>query len=361
MTKTANKAGRGLAAKLIGAGACGALLAGAGTAAALAAPAHNTAPPIKPGAATTGTFDVDQVTNLTPYTWHFDAAISSKGDIFQVAPTQTVAPGQTATWSMLPEQKGDKFLWWTFTDDQGAQHGVAAQDLQDDTVATFADDLPAAQPSSVFQMAADPDGVARHVDAVWNSPVTITIDAAKDPSAAAQIVNSELPRVATDQISWTPNPGAKATYTYSGKIRATSTLTNYSSAPATIDKGQETTKGDSTSLGEEVTASVSSKAFGVADKVAASFTHEQEWGSSDSVSVNIDTDIEPGHVGWIDKIITTGHLTGHLVFTTPEGTTFDLLSVSISKGDLINPDGGIPSGIAFKPTEQAVAGPPTDN
>jgi hypothetical protein len=192
--------------------------------------AHNTEPSIKPGAATTGTFDVDQVTNLTPYTWHFDAAISSKGDIFQVAPTQTVAPGQTAIWSMIPEQKGDKFLWWTFTDDQRAQHGVAAQDLQDDTVASFADDLPAAQPSSVFQMANDPDGVARHVDAAWNSPVTITIDAAKDPSAASQIVNSELPRVPTDQISWTPNPGAKATYTYSGKIRATSTLTNYSSA-----------------------------------------------------------------------------------------------------------------------------------
>src|SRR5215831_3888401 len=101
MTRTANKAGRGLAVKLIGAGACGALLAGVGAAAALAAPALS-APK---ATASSGTFDGDQITNLTPYTWTFNAAGSSKGDIFQVAPTQTVAPGQTASWSMIPAQK----------------------------------------------------------------------------------------------------------------------------------------------------------------------------------------------------------------------------------------------------------------
>ena len=357
MTKTDKKAGRGLAVKLIGAGACGTLLAGVGTAAALAAPA----PEAPKATAASGTFDVDQITNLTPYTWNFNASISSKGDIFQVAPTQTVAPGQSATWSMIPAQKGDKFLWWTFTDDQGVQHGVCAQDLQDDTVFTDADDMNGPTESTVFHMAGDPDGVARHVDAVWNTPATITIDAGKDPAAAAQIVNSELPRVPVDQISWTPNADAKPTFTYSDKTRATSTVANYSSAPATIDKGQETTKGDSTSLGEEVTASVSSKAFGVAAKDAASFTHDQEWGTSDSVNVNIDTDIDPGQVGWIDKVITTAHLTGHLVFTTPEGTTFDITNVTISKGDLIDPDGGIPAGIAFSPNEEPIVGPPAKN
>jgi Pili assembly chaperone PapD, C-terminal domain len=359
MTRTANKAGRGLAVKLIGAGACGTLLAGVGAAAALAAPGADAAK----ATASSGTFDVDQITNLTPYTWTFNASISSKGDIFQVAPTQTVAPGQTATWSMIPAQKGDKFLWWTFADDQGGQHGVAAQDLQDDSVFVDADDFGGGNPteSTVFHTADDPDGVPRHVDAVWNTPATITIDAGKDPAAATQIVNSELPRVQTDQISFTPNPDAKATYTYSDKTRATSTVANYSSAPATIDKGQETTKGDSTSLGEEVTAQVSSKAFGVAAKDAASFTHDQGWGTSDSVSVNIDTEIDPGQVGWIDKVITTAHLTGHLVFTTPEGTTFDITNVTISKGDLINPDGGVPAGIAFIPNEEPIVGPPAKN
>ena len=226
MTRTDKKAGRGLAVKLIGAGACGTLLAGVGTAAALAAPA----PEAPKATAASGTFDVDQITNLTPYTWNFNASISSKGDIFQVAPTQTVAPGQTATWSMIPAQKGDKFLWWTFTDDQGVQHGVCAQDLQDDTVFTDADDMNGPTESTVFHMAGDPDGVARHVDAVWNTPATITIDAGKDPAAAAQIVNSELPRVPVDQISWTPNADAKPTFTYSDKTRATSTVANYSSA-----------------------------------------------------------------------------------------------------------------------------------
>jgi hypothetical protein len=357
MTKTPNKAGRGLAVKLLGAGACGTLLAGAGTAAALATPA----PDAPKETAASGTFDVDQITNLTPYTWNFNPTMSSKGDLFQVAPTQTVAPGQTATWSMIPAQKGDKFLWWTFTDDQGVLHGVCAQDLQDDTVATYADDMAGPSDSTVFHMVGDPDGVARHVDAVWNTPATVSIDASKDPSAAAQIVNSELPRVPTDQISWTPNPDATPTYTYTDQIRATSTVANYSSAPATIDKGQETTKGDTTSLGEEVTAEVSSKAFGVAAKDAASFTHDQEWGTSDSVSVNIDTEIDSNQVGWIDKVVTTAHLTGHLVFTTPEGTTFDITNVTISKGDLINPDDGIPSGIAFSPDEEPIVGPPAKN
>src|SRR5262249_58550699 len=123
-------------------------------------------------------------------------------------PTQTVAPGQTATWSMIPAQKGDKYLWWTFTDDQGVMHGELAQDIQDDTVYTESDDIVGMQgiTSTAYHMAADPDSVPRHVDAVWNTPATITIDGAKDPSAAAQIANSELPRVPLDQISFTPNP-----------------------------------------------------------------------------------------------------------------------------------------------------------
>ncbi len=47
-------------------------------------------------------------------------------------------------------------------------------------------------------------------------------------------------------------------------------------------KGHETSKGQSTSLGEEVTHSASTDVYGVALKAAESFTADQEWGSSGS-------------------------------------------------------------------------------
>ncbi len=53
---------------------------------------------------------------------------------------------------------------------------MSAQDLQDDTVFTDADDFGGGSPteSTVFHIAGDPKGVPRHVDAVWNTPATIT-------------------------------------------------------------------------------------------------------------------------------------------------------------------------------------------
>jgi len=144
-------------------------------------------------------------------------------------------------------------------------------------------------------------------------------------------VSYDLPRAVGD-VQWTPSPGAKATFQITGASRATSLVYNHSDAPATVVKGHDTTKGQSTTLDEDVTASASTKVFGFAAKTAASVTSDQEWGSSDSVAVDVDAEVDPGKVGWIDKHTDVASLTRELVFTTPEGITFDVSNVSTLGG-----------------------------
>jgi hypothetical protein len=308
---------------------------------------------------TSGALPLGQVTNLTPYTWTLDNS-EVPNQSYAVDPPKSLAPGQTASWSHPTlSTYGFQDTSYFFTDPAGVRHCVLVREYQDGTYATDAEYLDAAsntyREATDFHLAGDPDGHAGHYDALWNSPTTVKIDNNTDPADAAAAVNYDLPRAVGD-VKWTPSPGAKATFQITGASRATSLVYNHSDAPATVVKGHDTTKGQSTTLGEDVTASVSTKVFGFASKTAASVTSDQEWGSSDSVAVDVDAEVDPGNVGWIDKRTDVASLTGELVFTTPEGITFDVSNVSISKGDIVNPNGQLPSGVDYQPDEQPLGG-----
>jgi len=308
---------------------------------------------------TTAPLPLGQVTNLTPYTWTLDNG-EVPNQTYAVDPPKTLAPGQTASWSHPTlGTYGYQDTSYFFTDPTGVKHCVLVREYQDGTYATDAEYLDAAanmyREATDFHIGGDPDGHAGHYDALWNSPTTVKIDNTTDPADAAAAVNYDLPRAVGD-VKWTPKDGAQVTFRITGASRATSLVYNHSDAPATVVKGHATTKGQSTSLGEDVTASVSTKVFGFAAKTAASVTSDQEWGSSDSVAVDVDAEVDPGNVGWIDKRTDVASLAGELVFTTPDGITFDISNVSISKGDIVNPNGQLPSGVDYQPDEQPLGG-----
>lgn len=306
-----------------------------------------------------GALPLGQVTNLTPYTWTLDNS-QTPNETYTVNPPTTLAPGQTASWSTPPlGQYATQDTSYFFTDAAGVKHCVLIAESADGSHFTDAEYLDTAsnmyREATDFHIAGDPDGHAGHFDALWNSPTTVRIDNTSDPADAAAAVNYDLPRAVGD-VKWTPADGAKATFHITGANRATSLVYNHSDAPATVVQGHDTAKGETTSLGEDVTASVSTKVFGFASKTAASVTSDQEWGSTDSVGVDVDSEVDPGHVGWIDKRTDVASLTGELIFTTPEGITFDISNVSISQGDIVNKNGQLPSGIDYQPDEQPLGG-----
>jgi hypothetical protein len=331
--------------KILGVGVAGVLIAGAGVTAAVAASPSATTP--------TGAHSASEVTNLTPYTWTLWQGTTPPVGPWIVKPPVTVAPGQTAVWS--PDDAGDNETWtdYLFTDSAGQTHVVNLSESGNGHFESHSFDR---QPSgtwvesSAYHMAYDPDGLPRHVDAIWNSPTTTTIDADTDPSTAATIVNSVLPRVSPDKVSWTPS-SSTPTYHQVDEEQISSTLQNYSSAKASIDVSRETSIGQSTKIGVETTASISTKVFGFAAKAAASVTADTEWGASDSVKISEASDVDPGNAGYLVRDNSIATLTGTLKLTTPEGATFTIKNVAISSGNIIDPNGTMHSGMDVRPTE----------
>ncbi|TWP32860.1 hypothetical protein [Leekyejoonella antrihumi] len=322
--------------------------------------------------AATSTGVYAQVTNLTPYPWTLvpNGTWGLNVGPYDSAPPATLLPGQTATWSAHNPWGARNFVrtLYTFQDAAGHTHvqqvNEWAQEVGDPLYYSYSQDVGfdanhhlQLTESPDFHMAMDPDGYGRHGDAIWNSPTTITIDALQDPAAAANAVDNELPRAIAAQTHWAPNPGVKGPTSVKGPTtRASSLLTNYSSLPATLGKGQGTSKGQSTTLGVEVSHSGSTNIDGVVFKDAESVTGDHSWGSGDSVNTTVSSMVDPGQTGWINKRPTISSMTGHLVFTTANNTTFDLSNVTISMGDIANTGaGGVPPGMDFSATECVLA------
>lgn len=348
---------KNLTRKLAGATVAGALLAGVGMSASLAA-----TPSTKGDAA--GVYDLTEVTNLTPYTWTFLNEPGASGP-YDVAPPQTVAPGQTAMWAAddIYNQHWSTTNF-TFTDSAGHPHDVEVMDVSDGytssrhTLLSYSRDSAdwnGADSTASFHMASDPDGSQRHVDAVWNTPTAITIDASKDQATADEIVNSQLPRVAASAISWTPT-STTPTFTQVDKQRISSQLLNYSSAPATLGTSNTTEVGQSTTFSESTTVSLSTKIFGVASKVAASVTTDKSWTASNSITIGQSADISAGCVGYLQKWTSVASMTGTLKFTTPDGISYTITNVSISRGDIINPSVEPPIGLNISATQSPLQG-----
>lgn len=333
--------------KIAGASVVGVLLAGAGMTAALAATPTATIPG--------GSYQMSEVTNLTPYTWTLYTGSSPQGGPWLVTPPLTVAPGQTAQW--VADDNGDFGSWnestgttYTFTDTAGQNHVMFIDESTNPNNTHYNSYSYDRQPSghwvesSAYHMAMDPDGLFRHADAIWNSPTTVTIDGAKDSADAQGIVSSELPRVSADKVTWTPS-SSTPTFQQVNKEQISSTVENYSSAPASLDVDHLTSVGESTSIGEETSVSLSTKVFGFVAKVTASVTNEQEWGTSDSVKISQGTEIEPSCSGYLYRDNSIATVTGDLTFTVPEGTTFVIKNVAVSRGDIIDPHGSMHSGM----------------
>jgi hypothetical protein len=373
-------------AKLTGALALGALLAGVGAGAAMAATPTTTAtgasetatpvgkgvPPVMTkttarrtaaasGVSTTpaGVYTMSQVTNDTPYTWtltQFSTEYYWTGP-WIVTPPQTLAPGQTAQWVSNYGPYGQSGTDYRFVDAAGQTHDVYVVDKPNDyasySLDRAADGTWTQSPS--FHMQGDPDHLPNHADAIWNSPTSITIDANKDSADATAIVNSELPRVDAANVSWTPL-STTPTFQQIDQQQISSTLQNYSSAQATLSVSHTTSVGESTTIGEALSYSESSNVFGFVGKFAASITGDQTWGDTDSVQISETAPIQPGLAGYVYRDLTVASMTGTLKFTTPEGITFTIENVSISRGDIIDPHGTTHTGMDVSATE-AVAPP----
>lgn len=330
------KTGRGVAGRAV---ACGAILAGVATGALIGA---------NPASADTGSdgqsFQMVELTNYTPYTWNLE----SRNEPGTQAPApQTILPGQTAVWD---GDTGANIAEWRYTYTLPQGNGVDYRsdkqlvDVVENNgyVRIAVDDNGyhnQTAPSRLTHEVQDADGYQYHWDVYWNTPVTVTIDNATDSAAATSAVNGQFPRAVDGSVRWTTNTGSEA-WNWGAPTRATGMLYNYSSADAKLDAGQETSVGQRANFGLEITGSVGMKVFGTSAKLAASVDLDKEWGSEDSTEVTADMDVAPGQVGWIDKKESTGALTGELQFTTPEGVTFDLKNVTLSQGDLVNPDAG---------------------
>ena len=334
-TSLRSKAGRTVVCGAVLAGFAGAALAGAGVAA---------ADPIG--------HQLVQVTNYTPYTWTNITTIYEAGGPGELAPPMQVAPGQTASWDADPDLYGIET--WNFVYD--APEAVypankeAVRVVSNGAVQAWAG--VAHHPGKykvpeIAHVADDPDGVANHFDVLWNKPTTIKIDNTVDPTAAANVMNHQFPRAVADSVKWTPNPGAEPTLTETDLARRSSTLENDSSAPAKILVDKETSRSQSTNLGVEVTGSISVKAFEVEAKVAASVTGEHSWGTSDSVEFDAGYYVKPHSIGWLAEGTNIVSLMGDMVFTSPEGITFDISNVSVSQSNFANPGGKYPSGMTI--------------
>ena len=320
--------------KVAGATVLGALLAGAGMGVAVAAA------PTGSTAADPTAYDTSEVTNLTPYTW---TLLPNSTNTYDAAPPQTVAPGQTAVWAAHDISYNHwETLNYAFTDSTGGAHTVSVEDASDGytsdrhVVLSYSRDGSGANApvsTASFHMAWDPDGYSRHVDADWNTPTAITIDATKDPADAEAIVRSELPQIPVDQVTWAPL-SKTPTFTEVSKQQFSSTLVNYSSAPAELTVSHDTTVGESTSIGVETSASLSTEVFGVVSTVTARVTGEHAWETSDSVNIDQDTEISPDYAGYLLEDNSIATVVGTLTFTTPQGTTFTVENVAVSRGDI---------------------------
>jgi hypothetical protein len=339
-------------------------LTGVSMSVAIAAPAPATA---KAALGAPVAHNLTQVTNLTPYTWTLFP--SGMWNIpmgpYDIAPPATLAPGQTASWAAWHSHDSDDLdmTFYTFQDPSGTTQIVDVEDtgngFDGDWVTSYSEEHVNNQivESPEYHMAMDPDGLAGHVDAVWNTPTTIKIDAQADPAGAALAVNTQLPRAAANTTSFVYPQGEQPTVTHSDPVRATSQVINESSEPVTIFRGHDVARGQSTSLGEEVTASASTKVFGFAAKAAVSLTSEQEWGSTDSFSTDYDAEVDPGKMGWLNMDTTVSTLTGDLQFTTPDGITYQIENVAINQPGIASL-ANVPTGVNFTPDEGAI---PTGN
>lgn len=332
--------------------ACGAVLAGfVGAAVLSSAPANAAAPGNQ----------LVEISNYTGYTWSMSGFYT--GNPSSDPAPQTIAPGQTASWDIEPGSQNQFEYWWndpTTTDglnqalilDLSPGHSVAK------AIQVNGRGLPQAE-ASAEKTVLDPDG--DHVDVVATAPTTIKLDNTKSSADVARIMNSEFPRAVKDSVKFTPtDPNAEPTFKQGPATRASSIIYNESSSEVTLSSGYKASLGQSTSLGLEITGSVAVNVAGSTGKIAASIEGDLDWGSSDSTTVDTDTDIKPMQEGWLTTQLTTATLFGEVQFTTPEGVTFDISNVGVSQGDVPNPNGsdGTQIGLAYSNVQQDIN--PTD-
>lgn len=337
---------RALAAR---AATCGAIVAG------FAAGTLLGAGPANADTATPSSVTMVRVTNYTPYVWTLNGGGLQPGS--QAPAPQTIEPGQTGVWDGDTSATQAGWLYtYKVTDEpvMGFQYEQSVRVSEAnglDSIEVSQGTPHRSQDSTFAHAQTDADGDRYHWDVYWHAPVTMHIDNSTDSAAATAAVDGQFPRAVAGSVKWTTTKGSEK-WNWGAPTRATGMLYNDSSAPAKLMAGHETSVGQSANFGLEITGSVGTKVFGTSAKLAASVDVDKDWGSEDSVDVTDDADVQPHTVGWLDKKVQSGALTGELTFTTPEGITFDITNVTLTQGGLVDPDPAkskIPTGVLYSP------------
>lgn len=311
------------------------------------------------------------LTNDTPYVWTLDPSNTvseswdgrwEHGEFTPALPT-TLNPGEVLSRSKVTHTPGfndglDQWVSYTFTDHDGGRHLVQIHDDNFERMTSFSNDWDATgkkwvQSTATFHMAFQPGGGAHDAGAFLNKPVDITIDAAKDPQTAAEVMTKF--KDGTDS-SYTPT--AKPTWTESNPVQGSSRLINATSADAELEATTGTTNSERTSLSLELGWKTGLDILGFANtSIEASVEGGHAFETSTEVENGNAMTVEPGEMGWFVKTTQDESVTGDFTFTYAGNVTYHVKNVTVSMPGVSQPGQGIPvPGTAFTP--KTVTAPP---
>lgn len=157
---------------------------------------------------------------------------------------------------------------------------------------------------------------------------TVTIDAAKDPTAAANAMKL-FPDATDKSFTATGNPA----YSQTGwELASSSSINNPPSGNGNVTQTVEATHtaGSSLSIGGSLEASTTLSALGFASaKVSVKFSAEHQWTTEHSDSEEVKATAIPGKVVWVVASHRESSFTGDYTFTA-NGTTYHVNNIIIT-------------------------------
>jgi len=306
--------------------------------------------------------------NDTPYVmtlgsaahaWYYDRLTQKNYDPpFDIAPAQTLQPGQTTTFQL---SQGQAWYSWTqarlaygFTDVNGGRHNLSYNvDANGNPIATPFDYVGAPfywLPSATFHV----NQSGNESDVVLNSPAVATIDARTQPDTAASVM-----KMFADGTNKDFKPTTGLSFSTGPYHRVSAVVYNASNEPASLTLSAADTEDETTSLGLKLGWSTSLGILGFADtKISASVTGGHSWTTGTTITKSDEITIKPGWEGWIESAVTSATVTGDFTFTTPQGITYNVLNASVTEPGF-GPNGSAgavefqPNGKPFSPTGAA--------
>lgn len=158
---------------------------------------------------------------------------------------------------------------------------------------------------------------------------TVSIDAAKDPTAAANAMKL-FPTATDTSFTATGNPAYSNT---DWTLASTNSINNPPGGDQNITQIVESThvSSSSLSLGGSVEASTTLGLIGLADtKISVKFSAEHQWTAENSDSEEVRATAVPGKVVWVVASNREASFTGDYTFTA-NGTSYHVTNVTITQ------------------------------